>query len=156
MRTNCGMRISWIVGLCALLATSGTTLAVDLYVSTNGLDSNSGAGWGDAYATISNGVAHAGSNDTVWVSNGTYTISAQIALTNAITVRAFGGGQTVVNGGGSTRCFSLTHPGAVLDSLTISNGYVASVGGAGVYMTGGGRPELHGGQQSLCEWRPPG
>ena len=64
--------------------------ATDYHVATDGDDANGGTGWGDALLTISNAVAKAtNASDIVTVSNGTYDISAQILITNAITVRSY-------------------------------------------------------------------
>jgi len=64
-------------------------------VATNGVDNTDpgrGESWALPFATISNAVAYATTaNDIVTVSNGTDLITAQIAITNAITVRGRNG-----------------------------------------------------------------
>jgi len=111
------------------------------YVATNGNDGvNDGtSGWHQAFATISNGVQHANTNvgDTVLVSNGIYQFSAQVQITNGITVRTVSSTYdvTIVDGGGATRCFYLSHTNALLTGFTITNGLASN--GGGVYLSGG-------------------
>ena len=110
--------------------------------SPGGSDVNGGTGWSAAFATISNGVAHAISGDTVLVSNGTYQLAVQISITNAITVTSLNGPDvTVIRGPGTLlddthRCLIITNTVATVSGFTISNGYAYYQGG-GVYMTGG-------------------
>ena len=86
--------------------------------------------------------------NTVTVSNGTYT--GTILITNAVTVQSYGNGvygglanasNTVVDAGGAGRVFSNGNANAILDGLTIQNGYggdhSGNVHGLGVYMNGG-------------------
>jgi len=139
---------------------TGTAWATEYFVAPGGSDGNGGTGWGDAFATISNAVAQSDAS-IVTVANGTYDITAQIAITNAITVRSFGGAvygglanasNTVVNAlyGGDLysgpRVFHLTHTNIVLDGLTITGGTgrgdnapgsPGNEDGNGIFMTGG-------------------
>ncbi len=77
----------------------------------------------------------------VVISNGTYNITSQLDVTNAVTVRGFEGGlagatNTIVQrSSGTTRIVRLAHPDAIVEGLTIRNGSGQS--GAGVHMTGG-------------------
>ena len=91
--------------------------------------------------------------NTVTVSNGTYNITAQILITNAITVRSFGNGvyggltnapYTVIDAGdGSIRGVLITNALASLDGFTIQRGEQPSkntlmdYSGAGVWLYGG-------------------
>ncbi|MEI6211677.1 MAG: choice-of-anchor Q domain-containing protein [bacterium] len=132
--------------ILALLLLAGTAKAGDYYVSTTGLDSNTGADWANALLTISNGVAKATADGsgTVTVSNGTYAITVQITISAAITVCSFGNGvtgglanaaATVVRYTPATRSgvFSIT-ANANLQGFTIQEGK----GVNGVYINGGG------------------
>ena len=105
--------------------------AADLYVADYG---------GDIQAAVD----AAASNDTVWVEDGTYVLSAEIHVTNAITVRGINGpGAAIIDGDGSTRCFRLDDLACTISSLTIMNGYVdgnETYGGAGVYCDSGTLP----------------
>ena len=124
-------------------ATQGMPATFTWYVAPAGSDGNGGTGWGDAFATISNGVAHAADGQAVWVSNGVYTVSTQISVTAGITVLGVGGrSNTVINGGGATRCLAVTHAVATVDGFTISIGFASGAGspannGGGIYMTNG-------------------
>lgn len=94
--------------------------AADLYVSNYG---------GDIQAAVD----AAASNDTVWVEDGTYLLSSEILVANAITVRGINGpAAAIVDGDESVRCFYLENEGCILADLTIQNGYTDE-NGAGVY-----------------------
>jgi hypothetical protein len=101
--------------------------------------------WTNAANTISAAVAVATSGDTIWVTNGLYSITTQIAVMVDIAIRGVTGpSNTIVartDGSITTRIFYVNSPGAVLDGLTISNGLaLASPGywyGCGVYMERG-------------------
>jgi hypothetical protein len=111
-----------------------------LFVATTGSDANGGTTWADACLTITNAVAKAkdaitnggAPNAVIYVGTGTFTSRAEVLLDQPIVL--IGGTQnpgqaSVIAGQGSTgnyRVFRLTHAGAVLDSLTISNGYSGS------------------------------
>ena len=110
------------------------------YVTTNGLDTNGGNSWGDAFATITNAVSHAVDGQLVLLSNGVHTISSQVSIAKAVIVRGVNGASnTIVKVAASTtnRCFLVTHAGAVLDGLTVSNGYLSGSSGAGISMSAG-------------------
>ena len=133
--------------ICALLASGVTALAqTAYYVATNGDDdAHTGTGgWDNAVKTISNGVrlASAASGNLVLVSNGFYQVSTQINLTTTITVQGFGNRESViVDGGGATRCFYMNHTGAVLSTITITNGQAngdAYAGSSSTWGSGGG------------------
>ena len=108
-----------------------------IYVSPQGNDSNDGFGWSTAKATIQAGIAAQQYEDgVVLVSNGVYALSSEILVDKQIVVRGFNGSEsTVVNGQGSVRCFYLDDPNCVIEGLTLTNGYTASLGG-GVYCSG--------------------
>jgi len=136
--------------VAALVLFAGAAQAVEYFVAPGGLDSNGGSGWGDAFATISNAVAQSDAT-IVTVSNGTYYISEQIEITNAITVRSFQNGvygglanatNTVVDQGGSNmRVIKITDAGVVLDGFTVTGGNGRGdwhdTDGSGINMTGG-------------------
>ena len=123
--------------LSTLLLLAGAARGTEYFVATNGLDSNSGADWTQPLRTIGAGVAIAtNSGDIVTVSNGTYTITSQIVITNAITVRSFmdglsGASNTIVqvNQAYGGRVFSNGNANAAIAGLTIRGGYGRSVVG---------------------------
>lgn len=127
-------------GIALLLAAARPVSATTYYVTTTGDDTADGTNWATALLTISNAVAKTSGGDTVTVSNGAYTLAAQIYITNGITVQSLNGiTNTVVNGGypgSSNRCFYVNHADAVVDGFTITNAYVNASGG-GVYLSGG-------------------
>ena len=100
----------------------------------------------------------------VLVSNGNYTLTSQILITNGITLRGFGGRDaTFINGNYpayTNRCIEIrgATTRATVDGFTITNGYNRTnlVAGGGVYVTNGvvslvnctisrNRSESHGG-----------
>ncbi|MDD5707306.1 MAG: right-handed parallel beta-helix repeat-containing protein, partial [Kiritimatiellae bacterium] len=87
-----------------------------------------------------NAVAAAGVGEEVLVSNGLYQTAATIVVGDGKRVRGFvPREQVVVDGQGLCRVFLLSmSSGAVLDGLTITNGYTTSgYGGGGVYIDAG-------------------
>jgi len=126
-------------GLMLINVTGGAQTVC--YVSQDG-DDTSGTSWTTAFRTISNGITHAtGTTNTVLVSNGTYTLTAQIQIENAITVTSLNGSaSTFVNGNypaSNIRCFYLNHTNAVVDGFTITNGYLPAASGGGVWVKSG-------------------
>lgn len=117
--------------------------AADRYVVPGG--TGGGSSWADA-ASLQAGVAGATAGCTVWVSNGVYTITSQIAVTN-FTIKSYNNGVvdrdgTIISGSypsSTNRCFYLNHSNAVVEGLTITNGYViSSLNGGGVYIDNNG------------------
>ncbi|MBN1670962.1 MAG: PKD domain-containing protein [Kiritimatiellae bacterium] len=108
-----------------------------MYVSPAGGHAYPYANWADAATNIQAAVDAATDGTTVFVTNGTYAISAQIEVNAAVTITGVSGPDiTIVDAGGSSRCFLLSHFNAVLDGLTITGGH--SQHGSGVYCDGGG------------------
>jgi len=116
--------------------------ATTWYVSPNGTDLANGTSWDTAWQTLHYAAANTADSDLVWVSNGTYSVTSEISITNAITIRGYAGASnTIVNrsGASTNRIFNISYPGAVLDGLTITDGQATGVApgnyGSGVYMT---------------------
>jgi len=72
----------------------------------------------------------------VWVSNGTYYLTNQVQITNALTLQSVNGRNvTIVDGNNyagkpvTNRCFCLSASGAMLDGFTIANGCAIGNGG---------------------------
>ncbi len=125
------------VGIAATLALTAPG-ATTYYVATNGVDNaddGRGLSWDKPYATISNAVAQANksADNTVLISNGVYSITAQIVVTTSVTCRGASGDprDVIVNGSATVRGFYLNSGTAtsVLAAVTVTNGYAASDSG---------------------------
>lgn len=115
---------------CCMSASAAT-----VYVSKNSPDDGPGTAWSNAFHTIQGGIDAAPDGYTVLVSNGTYVVAAPINLFKAVTLS--GVGNATIDGGGTVRCVNLNHANAVIQGLTIRNGYTDSIGG-GICVTGAG------------------
>lgn len=158
--------------LFTLLLGAMAARAADRYVSLDGTNDTAGgyANWVGAATQIQWAVNAATNGETVWISNGTYycqgvssgtyaypgagnivTSTAMIVITNSIALRSWSGNysNTVINGNYpayTTRVVMAVNAGAVLDGLTITNGWIFDntipytnsniLGGAGVYFIG--------------------
>ncbi|MDF7800634.1 choice-of-anchor Q domain-containing protein [Pontiellaceae bacterium B1224] len=118
----------------AALLISIQASAADYYVdAANGNDANAGTNQATALATIQAGVDACADGDSVWVAAGTYAVSNEIVVSNAIAIVSLNGPDaTIVDGGGSNRCFNLGDAACTLSGLTITNGYDSDEGG-GIY-----------------------
>jgi hypothetical protein len=121
--------------------------AADRYAAPVPVGLGDGSSWANA-GILPTAVAGATAGCTVWVSNGTYQLANQLTITN-FTIKSFGANGavdrdgTIINGNNyvgkavTNRCFTLSHANAVVEGLTITNGYVTALGGGGVYMSAG-------------------
>jgi len=107
---------------------------VCIYVSKAGDDANNGSSWAAAKATIQAGInAQEFDGGIVYISNGTYNVSAEIVVDKDIIVKSINGPETTfVDAGGSCRCFNLGISHCRISGLTLAHGYYYSHGG-GVY-----------------------
>ncbi len=108
-------------------------------VSPNGGHVYPYTNWALAATNLAHAVSMVAPHGAVWVTNGDYAITAQLALDSGLQLRSLqGAAQTVIRraGGSNHRVLYITHSNAVVDGFTLSNGYVAAHG-AGIYMTGG-------------------
>jgi len=132
----------WRISLAAvmLLTAAGARAGGPWYVATNGADTgNDGLSWDQPFATISNAIARAGAvaNETIWVSNGVYTITAM--LDNSVVAKAYkiralstNPAETVLLGPGSNatthatggfRGVYMNGSGSTLEGFTVTNFY---------------------------------
>ena len=120
-----------LTSITLLLAVSNLSAAT-LYVllgSTNPTPPY--ATWATAATNIQQAVGTAAAGDVVVVTNGEY--AGGVAVTKPLALRSVNGPQfTVINGGGTNRCVSLTN-GASLSGFTLSNGYSSGGDGGGVW-----------------------
>lgn len=95
-------------------------------------------GWASASTNIAAAIAVAGNGDTVLVTNGYYTNSAQLSISSQIWVRAVSTNpvDTVIDGNYPAviaRCVYINASNALISGFTISNGCSTTKGG-GVYI----------------------
>jgi|GEM_PF-1833835 len=86
--------------------------------------------WETAATNIQDAVDVGLDGTLVLVSDGVYRVQNPIQISEAVIVRSVNGaGSTVVNGGNVSRCFTLSHTGAVVEGFTITGGRDARGGG---------------------------
>ncbi len=112
-----------------------------LYVAPAGDDDNVGyATWATAAQSIGAALSLAADDVVIVVSNGVYDISEQILIDKPVTLRGYSGdpADTIVQRSGTAlfRVVEIIDGGAVVENLTLRNGYARGDGG-GVRMTGG-------------------
>jgi len=148
------MQRSLLVVIGILLATS--CFGATHYVVTNGTPGHTGpvnpyTNWATAGTNIIDVVNAAMTNTStrlVWVSNGTYYLTNQVTVSNALTLQSVNGREvTIVDGNNyagkpvTNRCFYLFASGAVLDGFTVTNGLVSGdaspSSGGGIYGVAG-------------------
>ncbi len=121
-----------IMILAVVLSMSATAQATTYYVTADGNDDANGLSWATAFATINKGVDTAVDGNEIWVAEGTYTLTSQINVDNAIGVyggfegdettrsqRDWSDNPTIVSGNDSVTCFNVTDD-ATIDALAAS------------------------------------
>jgi len=87
--------------------------------------------WTTAATNIQSAVDTVADDGTVWVTNGTYVLSAQIqGGKTRFPAERERAAATKVDGNRADRCFYLMHAGAVADGFTLVNGSSGTGGGA--------------------------
>ncbi len=133
--------------LAALTLLTGPASATTWYV--DGTASGDGTSWAQGFETIAEAIADANAPDEIWVKAGTYAISFQIQVDEAIGIYGgFAGDEiersqrdwvnntTTIDGQGTTGILSLTGE-PTIDGFTLTNGYLTgSFGGGAVYIDG--------------------
>lgn len=120
--------LSLVVLACVLLSSSAPRLhAADIFVSHDGNHIWPYNSWHDAATNLHAALLVSADGDTVTVTDGVFVVSAQIAITNGVTVKSVNGPMKTIIAGAfpstSNRCFLLSHPNAVLQGFTVSNGW---------------------------------
>ena len=130
----CAVTVLGIAGLGWQSAVGST-----VYVSTNSPSPASPYdNWTNAAQTLATAIAYANANagvDTVLLTNGTYSVAAEQAITRAYNLQSVNGATaTVVQGNGAVRLITVTGAGAVIQGLTFLNGLggAASKGGGAI------------------------
>jgi hypothetical protein len=118
-------------------------VASNIYVSTIGNSVLPYASWADAATNIHDAMAVALAGCTVWVTNGSYRMTSQIDLAQAIAVRSVNGPQATTvwrdASAGNFRIFNVHNAGALVSGFTMTNGYVDNnLLGGGIYLYDGG------------------
>jgi hypothetical protein len=95
--------------------------------------------WANAATGVEAAVAAAWDGDTVFVSGGTYRVSAPLAVTASVALASTEGPAATVltRGAAPVRILSLTGPYASLQGFTVTNGQCSEAGG-GIYLASGG------------------
>ncbi len=127
---------SFQTGLLLVTVAFSAWSAPDRFVSPDGGNQWPFTNWDMATPDLCLAVNTANSNnagDVVWIATGVYAPAAKIVVSNTI-VRGITSNaeDIVITGNGEHECFILSHPDAILDSVTLSNGYYETVyrGGA--------------------------
>ncbi len=116
------------------------------YVATTGDDLNGDGSFGNPWLTVSNGVFNAVAGEVVHVAAGTYTLTTNILVTNAITLRGASRTNTIIQGqfpAITNRVIYLNHAGATVEEFTVTgfgmtqNTPAGSGAGGGVYLVDG-------------------
>jgi hypothetical protein len=115
-------KLIFLMALCATLS----AFSAEYFVDASRLDdTGSATNWTTAKKTIQAAVDLTVDGDTVWVTNGTYVLSAEISVTNAITVQSVNGPDaTIIDGNSSNRCFLLHDTACLIYGFTITNGWL--------------------------------
>jgi hypothetical protein len=136
--------------IAALTLLAGPASAAIYHVDgENGTDPNDGLTWDTAKATIQAAVDAAGTDDEIWVKMGTYAISSQIQVDEAIGIYGgFAGSEiersqrdwanniTTIDGQGTTPIFNISDE-PIIDGFSLINGYNnVGFGGAAIYIGG--------------------
>ena len=132
-RNTIWLVILYLVIPTALLATTTR------YVSPGGSNTPPYTSLATAANTIQTAINACAAGDLVLVNNGTYVLSTKITVTIGITIRSINGAAlTIVDGNGVTKCFEINHANAIVEGLTIQNGYNPAGFGGGVNILNGG------------------
>ena len=115
---------------CTAFFICTTVLGVDRYVVRDGPTISPYDTWDKAASNIQIAVDAAVTGETVWVSNGVYSVDSMIEVRKDIRLVGYGGAAaTVIDGRGTHGCFLLE--GRVgLDGFTVTNGN--AVAGSGI------------------------
>ncbi len=119
--------------VAALTSAFATTYYIDGSVASSGDGSQA-----SPFKTIAEGVAAAAAGDVVEVAAGTYTISSQITVAKAITIRGANRATTIIDANSACRIFNVT-AAATIESMTLYRGKAGTgQAGAGAHFTAGG------------------
>jgi hypothetical protein len=117
-----------------LILCSTSVMATTRYVDLNNpLPTPPYTNWMTAATSIQDAVNVASANDTVLVTNGTYSLSSEIVVTNAITIQSVNGYEsTIFDAQWASRVFNLGSSECNIVGFSIIRGHSSSDGG-GIY-----------------------
>lgn len=120
----CFKRLACLTANFALVAAATALGQATYYVAPGGNDGAAGTNWPGAFLTIGRAVAVAVTGDEVLVSNGTYSITQQILITNGIALRGVNGADvtTIRRQSGTDRILYISNLTAVVSGFTIREG----------------------------------
>ncbi|HRZ12078.1 MAG TPA: lamin tail domain-containing protein [Kiritimatiellia bacterium] len=110
------------------------------YVSPAGSHTPPFTNWATASTGLQAAVDYVPAGATVLVAEATYSLSAQVSIAKALTLRSTNGSAaTILDGGDATRCLYLAHADAVVEGFTLRRGAGGGNSGGGARIEGGGR-----------------
>ncbi len=133
-------QITRLLVLNALIGSVALGTPKDVYVSPDATPSSPYDAWTNAFNDIQSAIDYASDGDTILVTNGTYSMTAQIDVNKGVTLQSVNGPEvtTVTRESGNIRIFNITHADARVAGFTISNGYQPTgAHGANISMSAG-------------------
>ena len=122
------MFVMWLLSAVVLAEYS----SADVYIAPNGAAVFPYESWATAATGVVQGVQALQRGAIAWVTNGTYTVSQSVMLTNSTTLKSVNGAAvTIIDAAGSCRPVYLSN-GSTVDGVTLSNGRTNE--GGGVYI----------------------
>ena len=123
----------------ALVVFSPLGAATTYYVSPNGNDSRDGTTAETAFLTPAKAVGTAAAGDEIVLTEGLYPLTGELAVSKAVTIRGENRDTTILRAAPKKRGVTITAPGAVLSTLTVTDGDGQTKNpGANVYMNAAG------------------
>jgi hypothetical protein len=112
------------VFVCSVFISSAAH-AVDRYVDVNNLSPVAPyTNWTSAATDIQAAVDAASDGDTIWVTNGTYNLTGDIAVTKPLTLQSVNGPyETIVDARYYSRCLTISADSVSVEGLTLRNGF---------------------------------
>ena len=129
-----GSRALAVLSAVALAMFTERAGASTFYVSPGGNDTNSGALPEQAFLTPAKALTVASASDEIILLEGVYPLAAELAITNAVTLRGVDRESVILRAAAGKRAVSIPVAGAVLSTVTVTDGS-GDYKGANVYMT---------------------
>ena len=108
------------------------------YVKVNGAHISPYDTWAKAATNLEAALATGAVN--IFLSNGTHKVASEVVLTRQVTITGINGASATVvarGGSGNYNVFYLNHPQAILDGLTVSNGWNGRNNAGGMVLANG-------------------